>query len=396
MQPSSTSRLRERRQQLQLRSGIRADAPRASFVRDHAQFSFSPPEGAAAVSAPPVQAPGAGYGAPFRFVSDAFAQPVSAYGARARAPTGSGVRLPAPPVLETGQRRAATALPLGSATEIPTRPPAGPSMASPEISPARSPFSGRGCGFTVPDPMMPIEECSERIERLLQRVQQRHREYAAQQTSAAPRTPVRLGERAVAAAAVSRPSAGSTVSTASLHSASSIRSDAGACAIASGRAAGDAMLYSPRRRAATMGPAMDKNRDSSERVSMGRAASPAHKTPIEEMRAKIERVRARRAARLKEEMAGRSPPVGSLETAGGERPGALVRMHSEISGTTYYASDEEAEDFFEDKDNLALFREVQMPVRDIDWDKRVFYHHVARTDDEFRKAAEDVEIADCR
>ncbi|KAJ2797704.1 hypothetical protein H4R21_004215 [Coemansia helicoidea] len=252
-------------------------------------------------------------------------------------------------------------------------------------------------GPLVPDPLMPIEECTERIERLLHRVKQTQLECAVQQALNAPQPPTRFAEQlprpqAPPAAAARSESPGSTASTASLRSASSVQSDAGLHIASSGLAVGGQAPYSPRRRAVTLGPSVAK-RSSDERLAgLGQAATPTHKTPIEEMRAKIQRVRARRAERLREEQASLSPP------SGGGRPAALTRMHSEISGTTYYASDDDevSGDFFENKENLALFREAQMPARDIDWDKRVYYHHVARTNDDFRSATQDVEIADCR
>ncbi|KAJ2705578.1 hypothetical protein H4R19_005109, partial [Coemansia spiralis] len=333
-QPSSTSRLRERRMQLgrQRRSGNPAPAQPRTATHDHAQFSFAPHQ--PPVSALLAQAPGTGRGAPFRCDSGASVHPAGASWARAAAPVHPPVR-----------------------------------------SPVRSP----GPGTLVPDPLMPIEECSERIERLLQRVQQTHRKYAVQQALAAPQPATRFAARLPqplppAASAAGRQSSGSTASTASQHSVSSLQNSTGRHIAAA--------PYSPRRRAVTLGPSTTKS--SGERLALA-LDQPSAKTPIEEMRAKIERVRARRAARLKEEMAHQSPRVG-CSPAAGDRPAMLARMHSEISGTTYYASDDDGgygEDFFENKENLALFREAQMPVRDIDWDKRVYYHHVARTDDAF-------------
>ncbi|KAJ2844650.1 hypothetical protein IWW36_005098 [Coemansia brasiliensis] len=86
----------------------------------------------------------------------------------------------------------------------------------------------------------------------------------------------------------------------------------------------------------------------------------------------------------------------SHSTVSGGRPVA-TRMHSEISGTTYYTSDDDSDDdFFESWDNQMLFREMELPLKDLEWDKRVYYHHVARTNDKVRQALEDVEIADCR
>ncbi|KAJ2303593.1 hypothetical protein IWW54_005678 [Coemansia sp. RSA 2705] len=328
-QPSSASRLRERRAQLQRRAAASA-APRGSFVTGQPQFSFTPPQ--PAVSAFPLQPldiPGA-----LGFAANAFTAG-SAEPARmgARSPEQADVR-----------QRAATAAP-------------------------ESPRGGLS-----PGALLPQEECSERIDRLLQRVhraQQSRREGLARMELASPRTPTRLDPPRRAQS----PGSSGTVSTAS------IRSDSAHAA--------QAEPFSPRRRAATTGPSGEK---AGARLAFGASPEPAPaRAPIEEMRAKIERVRARRAARLKAEMSP-SPPLSPACA----QP-AMARMRSEISGTTFYASDDDSDsDFFEACDNLMLFREMDVPIKDVDWDKRVYYHHVARTDERFRRAVEDVEIADCR
>ncbi|KAJ1760476.1 hypothetical protein EV180_000171 [Coemansia sp. RSA 518] len=230
-------------------------------------------------------------------------------------------------------------------------------------------------------PLLAQEECSERIDRLLQRVhraQQSRREGIVRMEMTSPRTPTRLDPPVPLVLVQESATSSSTVSTASIRSDFSARDTR-------------PEAFSPRRRAATMDPAGEKTPTARERFSFGRADN--DRKPSDDMRAKIERVRARRAARLKDEM-HESPvhsPVGeSFEQA------QLPRMRSEISGTTYYASDDDECDFFEMHDNLMLFREMEVPVKDVDWDKRVYYHHVARTNDAFRKAVEDVEIADCR
>ncbi|KAJ2779314.1 hypothetical protein H4R18_004085 [Coemansia javaensis] len=150
--------------------------------------------------------------------------------------------------------------------------------------------------------MMPIEECSERIERLLARVQQTHREYAAHRALTSPRAPTRFdarpGQRRQQPAAAQRTV--STASTASLQSASSMRSDSCVHQAALLGVAGDGGggQTSPRRRAVTMGPTAEAG-----------SGGPAQRTPIEEMRAKIER-------RARMRMAG---PGGGLR---GDEPGA--------------------------------------------------------------------------
>ncbi|PIA13682.1 hypothetical protein COEREDRAFT_89326 [Coemansia reversa NRRL 1564] len=52
-------------------------------------------------------------------------------------------------------------------------------------------------GIVTPDPCMPAEECDERIEQLLKRVQHMRHEYEAHKVVAPPQTPTRLDERRV-------------------------------------------------------------------------------------------------------------------------------------------------------------------------------------------------------
>ncbi|KAJ2808733.1 hypothetical protein H4R20_000678 [Coemansia guatemalensis] len=251
--------------------------------------------------------------------------------------------------------------------------------------------------LAVPDPCMPIEECGERIERLLQRVQQMHREYETRQAMAPPQTPTRLDERRVRSPNAhnngtrGRAHAGSRCSTASSVATEAI-SDSGA----PDAAAKNEEAHSPRRRAETMNP------DAEAKLTSGGlfGTELVAKTPIERTREKLALLRARRAARLREEEKACSPTSDSATETSGARAKDLVRTRSEISGTTAYPSDEDdgtdGAGFYEARDNLALFREIEMPARDIHWDKRVFYHHVSRTNERFRHATEDVTIADCR
>ncbi|PIA13698.1 hypothetical protein COEREDRAFT_83298 [Coemansia reversa NRRL 1564] len=252
-------------------------------------------------------------------------------------------------------------------------------------------------GLAVPDPCMPIEECGERIERLLQRVQQMHREYETRQSLAPPQTPTRLDERRVLSpnmhtdAAHERGRTDSRCSTASSVATEAI-SDSGAPDTTVKPDNSEA--YNTRLDTAAT------NSDAEARATLGLFGTElAAKTPIERTREKLALLRARRAARLREEEAGSPTSELNMETSD-VRAKNMVRTRSEISGTTFYPSDEDdgadGAGFYETRDNLALFREIEMPARDIHWDKRVFYHHVSRTNERFRLATEGVTIADCR
>ncbi|KAJ2544205.1 hypothetical protein GGF49_001443 [Coemansia sp. RSA 1853] len=353
MHQASATRLRDRRAQIQRRTAARASVIRteSSFVDGQPQFSFSPPNASAfpetsAFPLPPLEIGRAQFNPMFTQVSP----PSMGHG---RTLT-TNMRVQTGPI-EVRQR---------AVTQVPTSPMMSPVLMSPG------------------SPLLAQEECSERIDRLLQRVhraQQSRREGIVRMEMTSPRTPTRLDPPRVPPVLVQESAtSSSTVSTAS------IRSDVSA------RDMRPTEAFSPRRRAATMDPAGDKTPNARERFSFGRADN--DRKPSDDMRAKIERVRARRAARLKDEM-HESPVQSPVDAAFGQLP----RMRSEISGTTYYASDDDGDcDFFEMHDNLMLFREMEVPVKDVDWDKRVYYHHVARTNERFRKAVEDVEIADCR
>ncbi|KAJ2833321.1 hypothetical protein J3B01_004456 [Coemansia erecta] len=347
MHQASATRLRDRRAQIQWRTAARASVIQTerSFVAGQPQFSFSPPE-TSAFPLPPLEIANARAQFNPMFTH---AEPAMGHGRTSTV----HMRVQNGPI-EVRQR---------AVTQVPTSP----------LSP-RSPLNPGS-------PLLAQEECSERIDRLLQRVhraQQSRREGIVRMEMTSPRTPTRLDPPVPLVLVQESATSSSTVSTASIRSDFSARDTR-------------PEAFSPRRRAATMDPAGEKTPTARERFSFGRADN--DRKPSDDMRAKIERVRARRAARLKDEM-HESPvhsPVGeSFEQA------QLPRMRSEISGTTYYASDDDECDFFEMHDNLMLFREMEVPVKDVDWDKRVYYHHVARTNDAFRKAVEDVEIADCR
>ncbi|KAJ1741373.1 hypothetical protein LPJ68_002924 [Coemansia sp. RSA 1086] len=252
--------------------------------------------------------------------------------------------------------------------------------------------------------LLPQEECGDRIERLLQRVhraQQTRREGQMRMEMASPRAHTRFDSPQRQPAACHGPREQAVVSVSNTVSTASLRSDATDMGSRSMLPATEP--FSPRRRAATMDPAIEKtpgNKGDRAQFDFDETpvASEPVQSPIEAIKTKIARVRARREARLKQEgeldMPLSSP--ASHSTVSGGRPVAN-RMHSEISGTTYYTSDDDSDDdFFESWDNQMLFREMELPLKDLEWDKRVYYHHVARTNDKVRRALEDVEIADCR
>ncbi|KAJ2726424.1 hypothetical protein GGI07_000562 [Coemansia sp. Benny D115] len=234
-------------------------------------------------------------------------------------------------------------------------------LASP-VSLRGDPRTMRGIGGVSPDPLMPVDECSERIDRLLQRVQQKHREYTARQalTSPTPRTPTRFDQA-------------STVSTVSLRSASESEQPLQET---------EPAVFSPRRRAATMDPAPSSPAAPVSSAIVGassRGGSVAQRASAAEMRMKIERVRARRAAKLAEQDAY----SGAWSPTAGSPPAS---MHSSLGA---FAD----EGFFERSSVRALFREVPLVLKDVEWDKRVYYHHVAQQQGD---AADDVEIRGCR
>ncbi|KAJ2889761.1 hypothetical protein IWW38_004511, partial [Coemansia aciculifera] len=167
------------------------------------------------------------------------------------------------------------------------------------------------------DPMMPVEECSERIDRLLQLVQQTHREYTARQALGSPETPTTRFDM----------QSTGTVSTISL--ASSTHSDSGSSS------------------------------QQTSKHSIRGGASAAQTTTATDVRTKLDRLRAKRHA----------PQPTQRAMAG---------------------------DFFEDAYNLAMFQELSASVKDIEWDKRVYYYHLAQNDDAYRRNAEDVSVRDCR
>ncbi|KAJ2741962.1 hypothetical protein GGI20_004814 [Coemansia sp. BCRC 34301] len=175
-------------------------------------------------------------------------------------------------------------------------------------------FSPRA--MVAADPQMSVEECGERIDRLLQRVQQAHLEYTARQALGSPETPTRFDTQSTGTV--------STISLASSSSTSSVHSD-------------------------TAAPPKHSTR----------TALPAAATDV---RQKLDRLRAKRRANQQQQTAATSA----------------------------------GDDFFEDSYNVAMFQELSAPVKDLEWDKRVYYYHLAQNNDAYRRNAEEVSVRDCR
>ncbi|KAJ1922337.1 hypothetical protein H4219_000199 [Mycoemilia scoparia] len=53
-------------------------------------------------------------------------------------------------------------------------------------------------------------------------------------------------------------------------------------------------------------------------------------------------------------------------------------------------------DFFDQESVVAMFQEIPLQLKDPDWDKRVYYHHISQTNDEYKRLVDDIKILDCR
>ncbi|KAJ2682329.1 hypothetical protein GGH99_004785, partial [Coemansia sp. RSA 1285] len=285
--------------------------------------------------------------------------------------------------------------------------------------------AGRGLIPLAPDPLMPPGECADRIDKVLEYVRQRHREsvYMAHMVMALPTasntptrldptpprtpTPTRLSPAIRTGGGSGSPAGGSsTVSTVSVgagsnHSASALPAPSRDTAVGGNGALEDP--YSPRRRAVTM----DHRLHSGRRRQDAAAMATTGRTPSG-VRAKLEELRARRLARMEEEeralIEGRSPtsPVplsppafdgssfkprantdivspgrarcsgnANASGSGWETATATVCANNSSSGT-------EDPDFFDNKDVVAMFRELPLPFKELDWEKQVYYYHVTQ------------------
>ncbi|KAJ2610614.1 hypothetical protein EV177_003887 [Coemansia sp. RSA 1804] len=220
-------------------------------------------------------------------------------------------------------------------------------------------------------------------------------------------TPTRLSPAIRTGGGSGSPAGGSsTVSTVSVgagsnHSASALPAPSRDTAVGGNGALEDP--YSPRRRAVTM----DHRLHSGRRRQDAAAMATTGRTPSG-VRAKLEELRARRLARMEEEeralIEGRSPtsPVplsppafdgssfkprantdivspgrarcsgnANASGSGWETATATVCANNSSSGT-------EDPDFFDNKDVVAMFRELPLPFKELDWEKQVYYYHVTQ------------------
>ncbi|KAJ2659373.1 hypothetical protein IWW48_003520 [Coemansia sp. RSA 1200] len=312
--------------------------------------------------------------------------------------------------------------------------------------------AGRGPIALVPDPLMPSGECAAHIDRLLEYVRQKHREctYTAHMALASPTasntptrldptpprtpTPTHLSPAIRTGGGSGSPGGGSTVSTVSVgadsnHSASAL--PAPSRDSAAGGNDGMEDPYSPRRRAVTMDHRLHSGRRRQDAATMAATG----RTPSG-VRAKLEELRARRLARLEEEeralIEGRSPtspiPLSPPALDGSSfkprantdivSPGRVRRSgNANVSGSgwetetatvcTNNSSGTEDPDFFDNKDVVAMFRELPLPFKELDWEKQVYYYHVTqsststgadRSPTKMNKEENDdvVDIRDCR
>ncbi|KAJ1952015.1 hypothetical protein EC988_003785 [Linderina pennispora] len=230
-------------------------------------------------------------------------------------------------------------------------------------------------GFVEADPAMPVDECTKRIDQLLERVQNSHRYYEAHVAMKSPTVVAATRFDSSGPTASGRPGrqreSTSTVSTLSLEGSGQ-----------SGESVGEPYGVG-RRRAATMDHGVRSKVSSTLVDSQGvrqeerpvqHAPPPPRRTTTAEVRMKLEKLRARRAARM--------------ETAEGSECGSpLVGEGPKQS---------EQHDFFDDQEVVALFQEIPVPLKDAEWDKRVYYYHVAQTNAQFRAATEEAAVGDYR
>ncbi|KAJ1672695.1 hypothetical protein EV182_006679, partial [Spiromyces aspiralis] len=53
-------------------------------------------------------------------------------------------------------------------------------------------------------------------------------------------------------------------------------------------------------------------------------------------------------------------------------------------------------DFFDQENVVAMFQEIPLQLKDPDWDKRVYYHYIRNTNQEYKDLVENIELRDCR
>ncbi|KAJ1841694.1 hypothetical protein LPJ73_006031 [Coemansia sp. RSA 2703] len=138
-------------------------------------------------------------------------------------------------------------------------------------------------------------------------------------------------------------------------------------------------VYSPRQRAVTVGPSLSERR--AKLAARRLSGDCGGATSVAEVRRKIEMVRARRAERLALE-AEQAAAEQAAEQAAAEQAATEPVMPVSLSASPSVSP--------------AEFQEIAMPVRDIEWQKRIYYHYAAQENEDFRRLSEPVEIRDCR
>ncbi|KAJ1848499.1 hypothetical protein LPJ73_003953 [Coemansia sp. RSA 2703] len=251
------------------------------------------------------------------------------------------------------------------------------------------------------DAEMAPEELTDVLERLIQRVQEKRREVSALPSLTSPSaTRFDIAERPAPRRSPSSTSA-TTEDTVQLSESDaepaepSVVQEVVAVESHVVQEAADDEVYSPRRRAVTVGPSVSERRAklAARRLSGDCGGARAYATSVSEVRRKIEKVRARRAAQLalEAEQAAAEPvvPISPLAS-----PSA---SSAEYSGRQPVVSGQpRADGFFESREARAAFQEIAMPVKDVEWEKRVYYYHAAQENEDFRRISEHVEILDCR
>ncbi|KAJ2382414.1 hypothetical protein GGI23_007369, partial [Coemansia sp. RSA 2559] len=138
-------------------------------------------------------------------------------------------------------------------------------------------------------------------------------------------------------------------------------------------------------------------------------ASPTPR-PTTEIRIKVEKLRARRQAREEKDRRAAdacnaffplssSPSAESvLQARTGYLESGGVYRNSSGSETAVdcAAGIDEDVHFFGNKDVIAMFREIPLPFKKLDCEKQVHNFHVARTNDGYRKATNNVKLRNCR
>ncbi|KAJ2397884.1 hypothetical protein GGI23_003381 [Coemansia sp. RSA 2559] len=245
-----------------------------------------------------------------------------------------------------------------------------------------------------------MEECSERLERLLQRVHKANEENAALKALKLPTTP-----KTPTLARSSTTSSSNDWADGSRRRAATVDSH-----MSSTERSQNASVRIQRRleeiRARRLARKEEEQKASS---TDSKVASPAH-MPTTEIRIKVEKLRARRQAREEEErmatnarnafspQSSSPSAVSVLQARTGYLESGGVYRNCSGSETAVECAADTDEDvyFFDNKDVIAMFREIPLPFKELDWEKQVHNFHVARTNDAYRKDTDDIKLRNCR